>query len=298
MAHRNAPLTPEGRRRLVSAVSTGRSPTSPRRPGCPGSAWGNGSPAGASTARPACIDSVRAPAHRPTGPHPRSSSRSGEPARRMVGPTDRPGADPTGVAISAATFTRWLRRLGLRRLDPSTPTGSRYAPRDDHRPLARRHGARRREEGRPDPRRRRLARPRQGLRPAPRRRRAKSAGARAGYAYLHSAVDGFSRLGYTEPLTDENAATAVAFLARAPGVLRRARHHQAHPRRDRQRVLLPRQRVRRPEALGARHKRTKPYTPKHNGKVERYQRTLAGELLYAHPWDLRASSAPTRSAPG
>ena len=32
--------------------------------------------------------------------------------------------------------------------------------------------------------------------------RAKSAGAKRGYTYLHSAVDGFSRLSYTEPLPD------------------------------------------------------------------------------------------------
>src|SRR5690625_1310889 len=29
------------------------------------------------------------------------------------------------------------------------------------------------------------------------------------------------------------------------------------------------------------HQKTKPYTPRHNGKVERYQRILAEELLYA-----------------
>jgi hypothetical protein len=33
--------------------------------------------------------------------------------------------------------------------------------------------------------------------------RAKDAGARAGYVYLHSIADGFSRLAYTEPLRDE-----------------------------------------------------------------------------------------------
>jgi Integrase core domain len=33
-----------------------------------------------------------------------------------------------------------------------------------------------------------------------------------------------------------------------------------------------------------RHQRTKPYTPKHNGKVERYHRILAEELLYARTW--------------
>lgn len=32
---------------------------------------------------------------------------------------------------------------------------------------------------------------------------------------MHSAVDGFSRLSCTEPLSDEKGATAAAFLARA-----------------------------------------------------------------------------------
>lgn len=36
--------------------------------------------------------------------------------------------------------------------------------------------------------------------------RAKSTGAKRGYAYLHSVVDGFSRLAYTEPLGDEKGA--------------------------------------------------------------------------------------------
>ena len=45
--------------------------------------------------------------------------------------------------------------------------------------------------------------------------RAKDAGARAGYVYLHSIMDGFSRLAYTEPLADEKGKTAAAFLARA-----------------------------------------------------------------------------------
>ena len=34
----------------------------------------------------------------------------------------------------------------------------------------------------------------------------------------------------------------------------------------------------------ARHQRTRPYTPRHNGKVERYQRTLAQEFFYARIW--------------
>ena len=37
-------------------------------------------------------------------------------------------------------------------------------------------------------------------------------------------------------------------------------------------------------SFASRHQRTRPYTPRHNGKVERYQQILANELLYAHPW--------------
>ena len=53
-------------------------------------------------------------------------------------------------------------------------------------------------------------RPSQGRRPGEKR-----PGVRAGYVYLHSIVDGYSRLAYTEPLPDERAKTAVGFLRRA-----------------------------------------------------------------------------------
>lgn len=35
---------------------------------------------------------------------------------------------------------------------------------------------------------------------------------------------------------------------------------------------------------GAEHRRTKPYTPDHNGKIERYNRILAEEWLYTKTW--------------
>jgi transposase len=44
---------------------------------------------------------------------------------------------------------------------------------------------------------------------------ATAAGTRAGYVYLHSAVDGYSRLAYTEALPDEKAITAIGFMHRA-----------------------------------------------------------------------------------
>ncbi|WP_221585284.1 IS481 family transposase [Microbacterium sp. G2-8] len=115
--------------------------------------------------------------------------------------------------------------------------------------------------------------------------RAKSAGAKRGYAYLHSAVDGFSRLSYTEPLPDETGATAAAFLTRAKVWF--AAHGITHIHRvvtdngacyrsgDFARIVGRR----------TRHQKTKPYTPRHNGKVERYQRILAEELLYAREFN-------------
>ena len=35
---------------------------------------------------------------------------------------------------------------------------------------------------------------------------------------------------------------------------------------------------------GSRHQRITPYTPRHNGKIERYNRILAEDFLYARAW--------------
>lgn len=40
----------------------------------------------------------------------------------------------------------------------------------------------------------------------------------------------------------------------------------------------------------SRHQRTPPYTPQHNGKVERHQRILAEECLYAKVYDSEHAS--------
>ncbi|GLY64745.1 hypothetical protein Atai01_13640 [Amycolatopsis taiwanensis] len=113
--------------------------------------------------------------------------------------------------------------------------------------------------------------------------RAKTRGARAGYTYLHSAVDGFSRLAYTEALPDEKAATAIAFLHRA----RAFSPHRASPTSSGSSPTTApatRPTTSPPRCWGARHQRITPYTPRHNGKVERYNRILAEEFLYARTW--------------
>ncbi len=106
---------------------------------------------------------------------------------------------------------------------------------------------------------------------------------RGGYVCLHSAVDGFSRLAYTEALPDEKAVTAVAFRHRARAWF------AAHGITQTERVVTDNGSCYRADAfarslLGARQQRITPYTPRHNGKVERYHRILAEEFLSARAW--------------
>lgn len=109
---------------------------------------------------------------------------------------------------------------------------------------------------------------------------------RVGYTYLHSAVDGYSRMAYTEALTDETAATTIGFFARARaffalhGITRIVRVVSDNGSNYRAAAF-----TRTAQALASRHQRTRAYTPRHNGKVERYQRILAEECLYARVYD-------------
>lgn len=100
-----------------------------------------------------------------------------------------------------------------------------------------------------------------------------------GHHFLHTALDGHSRMAYSEILTDERKETAAAFWIRANtwfaerGILVRkvltdnGSCYRSHAFRD---------------ALGViEHRRTRPYRPQTNGKVERFHRTLADEWAYA-----------------
>jgi transposase InsO family protein len=122
-------------------------------------------------------------------------------------------------------------------------------------------------------------------RAAGRAKAAKNGAAKAGYVYLHSIVDGFSRLAYTEPFEDEKGATAALFLARAKVWL--AAHGITHIHR----IITDNGACYRSNDFArivgkkTKHKRTRPYTPRHNGKAERYQRILAEEVLYAREYN-------------
>ncbi|AOT02552.1 IS481 family transposase [Arthrobacter sp. U41] len=110
---------------------------------------------------------------------------------------------------------------------------------------------------------------------------------RPGYAYLHNAVDDHSRFAYTEILEDEKKETAAGFWERANEAFNAAgitvkrvltdngSCYRSHAFKD---------------ALGPdiTHKRTRPYRPQTNGKVERFNRTMLEEWAYARPYTSEA----------
>jgi transposase InsO family protein len=105
---------------------------------------------------------------------------------------------------------------------------------------------------------------------------------RVGWEYVHSIVDDCSRLAYSEIHDDETAVTVTAFTERAldffldHGVVAErlmTDNAFAYIHNRGLRELLYRRAIR--------HIRTRPYTPRTNGKVERYQQTLQREWAYA-----------------
>jgi transposase InsO family protein len=107
-----------------------------------------------------------------------------------------------------------------------------------------------------------------------------------GFDYVHAAVDDHSRLAYAEVHPDEKGATAAQFLTRAAayfaehGIVRIQRvisdnalaYRRSQPFKDAV------------AKLGARQKFIKPHCPWQNGKVERFNRTLAAEWAYRQPF--------------
>jgi transposase InsO family protein len=109
-----------------------------------------------------------------------------------------------------------------------------------------------------------------------------------GTAFLHTVIDDHSRVAYVEICSDEKSATAVAVLQRAVawfaqrGVLvervlsDNGSCYRSHAWRDAC------------HELGITPKRTRPYRPQTNGKIERFHRTLADGWAYARFYDSEA----------
>ena len=107
---------------------------------------------------------------------------------------------------------------------------------------------------------------------------------RVGYAYVHSAVDDFSRLAYSEVLSDEKGHTCAAFWRRA------REFYRAHGVTV-ERVMTDNAFAYRGEKFNealdetrVMHRYCRPYRPQTNGKVERFNRTLLEEWAYVRPY--------------
>lgn len=121
--------------------------------------------------------------------------------------------------------------------------------------------------------------------------------AKFGYCYLHNAIDDHSRLAYTEILPDERKTTAAAFWARATAWFRaQGIDTIARVLTDNGSCYRSREFADAVTTTGTVHKRTRPYRPQTNGKVERFNRTLLDEWAYAQPYlseTARRATLPT-----
>jgi transposase InsO family protein len=279
--HKNAPLTPRGREELVRRVMSGQMPSAVATALgiCPRTVhkW----------VRRFRHEGLAGLVDRSSRPH---RSPNGTPAAITLKVAELRRQRWTGaqiaaeVRVSKATVFRILRRLGLNRLKALEPAApiiryERQCPGEllhldikklgrigaiGHRITGRRTGIINRHRG-------------------------------IGWEYLHVCIDDASRLAYTEILADERKESAVAFLGRALAWF--ARHGVTVERimtdnGNCYRSHLFRQTC---AAAGIRHLRTKPYTPRTNGKAERFIQTALREWAYAtayHNSDQRTAEMP------
>jgi transposase InsO family protein len=118
---------------------------------------------------------------------------------------------------------------------------------------------------------------------------------RVGFDYLHCVVDDHSRYAYVELHPSEDGETAARVLERALAELSRlgldppeavmSDNAFAYTNSHAFKAVLA--------SAGARHILTPPYTPRWNGKVERFIQTLLREWAYVRTWE--SSSARARA---
>jgi transposase InsO family protein len=279
--HKNAPLTPKGREAMVRSVVEGglskadaayQFNTTPKTV----AKW-------VKRFRTEGVDGLRDRSSRPlSSPSqtPVTTCTAIEALRRQRHTGKQIAAE---VEVSAATVSRILRRLGLNRirdLEPVEPVHryERETPGEmihiDIKKL-----------GRFDRIGHRITGDRTG--------QSNSRG--IGWEFVHVCIDDHSRVAFSQILPDEKAGSAVSFLKAAVNYYKslgvivtrvmtdNGSCYKAFDFRDAC------------QELGLKHKRTKPYTPKTNGKAERFIQTALREWAYAQAYptsDRRAEELP------
>lgn len=106
----------------------------------------------------------------------------------------------------------------------------------------------------------------------------------AGYSFVHVAVDDYSRAAYVEELDDERGVTAAAFLERAVAAFAETGVTVERVLSDNGSCYKSADFAAQCRSHSIEHRRTRPYTPRTNGKAERFIGTLTREWAYTRTY--------------
>jgi transposase InsO family protein len=269
-SHKNAPLTPLGRERLVKMVLSGQPPKAVSR------------------AQGVCLKTVNkwverfeqeglaglqdrsSRPHRLRQPTPQPIVERIESLRRQRMPGKEIAAQ---VGVSPATVSRVLQRLGLNKLSALAPAEpprryERERPGEiihiDIKKLGRFDKAGHRVRG---------------------ERREEWRNRGAGWEFVHVAIDDASRIAFSRIMKTERKTCAIAFLKAAVAYYKSLGITVERVMTDNGSCYRAGSFRRTCKRLGLRHIYTRPYTPRTNGKAERFIQTALREWAYAKAYD-------------
>jgi transposase InsO family protein len=268
--HKNARLTPRGREVMVSRIASGQTPEAAARDAgvCPRTVrkW-------VARYKAEGIEGLRDRSSRPRRlyrPTPAGIVEQVEALRRQRWTGKQIAAE---VGVSPATVSRILQRLGLNRikaLEPAEPVRryEREHPGElihiDIKKLGRFERIGHRITG-------------------DRTGQSKSRG--IGWEFVHVCIDDASRIAFSRVMKDERKASAVAFLKAAVAYYASLGVTIERVMTDNGSCYRSKAFAKACKKLGLKHLRTRPYTPKTNGKAERFIQTSLREWAYARAYN-------------
>jgi transposase InsO family protein len=267
--HKNARLTPRGRERLAKMVLSGQTPQAASEAAgvCPrtGGKWVDRF----KQEGLAGLQDRSSRPHRLRQPTPQPVIDRIESLRRQR----RPGKEIAAtVGVSPATVSRVLKRLGLSKLsalEPAEPPRryERERPGEmihiDIKKLGRFNQVGHRISG---------------------DRKGQSNGRGVGWEFVHVCVDDASRIAFSQIKPDERKRSAVAFLKAAVAYYASLGVIVERVMTDNGSCYRSAAFAKACRRLGLKHIRTKPYTPRTNGKAERFVQTCLREWAYARAY--------------
>jgi len=113
----------------------------------------------------------------------------------------------------------------------------------------------------------------------------RSRGQGPGWEYVHVCIDDASRIAFSKVMKNERKQSAVAFLRATVGYYASLGMTIQRVMTDNGSCYRSRAFAKACKKLGLKHIRTKPYTPKTNGKAERFIQTSLREWAYARAYE-------------